>query len=60
MTSTTKKMIQWIGSPRAMSSSTVVVVDGGGNGMEPMEPIGVNESCGKDAIATATINHWCS
>ena len=28
--------------------------------MEPMEPIGVDGVCGKDAIATATINCWCS
>ena len=44
----------------ARSLSTAVIVDGGGNGMEPMEPIGIDEGCGKDAIATAAINRWCS
>ena len=39
---------------------TVVIVDGGGIGMEPMEPIGVDEGCGKDAIVTAAINPQCS
>ena len=29
----------------------VVVANRGGIGMEPMEPIGVNEGCGKDAAA---------
>ena len=28
--------------------------------MEPMEPIGVDEGCGKDAIAAAAINRRCS
>jgi hypothetical protein len=45
----------------ARSLSTAVVVDRDGNGMEPMEPIfGINEGGGKDAIAVAAINHWCS
>ena len=39
---------------------TVAIVDGGGIGMEPMEPIGVDEGCGKDAIVTAAINPRCS
>ena len=44
----------------ARSSSMAVVVDGCGNGMEPMEPISVDEGCGKDAIAAAAINRQCS
>ena len=44
----------------AGSSSTAVVVDGGGNRIEPMKPIGINEGCGKDVIATAAINCHCS
>ena len=28
--------------------------------MKPMEPIGVDEGCGKDAIAAAAINRRCS
>ena len=44
----------------ARSSLTAVIVDGGGNGMEPMEPVGVNEGCGKDAIAAAAINRRSS
>ena len=28
--------------------------------MEPMELIGINEGCGKDAIAAAAINSRCS
>ena len=44
----------------ARSLLAAVVVDVGGNGMELMEPIGVNEGCSKDAIATAAINSWCS
>ena len=43
----------------AGSLSTAVIVDGGGNGMEPMEPIVVNEGSGKDAIAAAAINRRC-
>ncbi len=41
----------------AGSLSTAVVVDGGGNGMEP---IGVDEGCGNDTIAAAAINRRCS
>ena len=37
----------------AGSSSMVVVVDRGSNGIEPMELIGIDEGCGKDAIAAA-------
>ena len=44
----------------AGSLSTAIVVDGGDNVMEPMEPIGINESCGKDAIATKAIKCRCS
>ena len=44
----------------ARSSSTAVVVNGGGNGMEPREPIGVDEGCSKDVITTAAINRRCS
>ena len=44
----------------ARSLSMAVIVNGGGNGMEPMEPIGVNEGCSKDAIATSAIHHRCS
>ena len=38
----------------AGSLSMAVVVDGGSNGMKPMEPIGVNEGCGKDFIAACS------
>ena len=34
----------------AGSSLTAVVVNGGGDGMEPMEPIGVNEGCSKTSL----------
>ena len=44
----------------AGSLSTAVFVDGGGNGMEPMEPIGINQGYGKDVIAAAAINCRCS
>ncbi len=44
----------------AGSLSTAVVVNGGGNGMEPMEPIGVSEGCGNNTIAAAFINCLCS
>ena len=44
----------------ARSLLTVVLVNRGGNGMEPMEPIGVDEGCSKDAIALAAINRRCS
>jgi hypothetical protein len=37
----------------AGSTSTAIIVNGGGNVMEPMEPISVYECCGKDAIAAA-------
>ena len=37
-----------------------VVVDRGGVGMEPMELIGVDEGCSKDAIATVAISRRCS
>ncbi len=47
-------------SADAGSLSTAVVVDGGGNGMEPMELIGVDEGCSKDVIAAIAINHRCS
>jgi hypothetical protein len=36
---------------------TAVVVDGGGNGMEP---IGVDKGCWKDIIAAAAINRYYS
>ncbi len=39
---------------------TAVIVDRGGNGMEPIEPIGVDEGCGKDAITAAAIYRRCS
>ena len=39
------------------SLSTVNV---GGNEMEPMELISINEGCGKDVIAAAVINRHCS
>ena len=35
----------------AKSLSTAVVVDEGSIGMEPMEPIGIDKGCGKDAAA---------
>ena len=44
----------------AGSLLTAVVVDRGGNGMEPMELISIGEGCGKDAIAAAAINCCCS
>ena len=47
-------------SADARSWLTVVVVNGGSNGMEPMEPIGVDEGCGKHTIAAAAINRRCS
>ena len=44
----------------ARSSLMVVVVNRGGSGMEPMEPIGINEGYSKDNIAAAAINCRCS
>ena len=43
----------------ARSLLMVVVVNGGGNGIKWMEPIGIDEGCGKDAIATAAISCRC-
>ena len=42
---------------RELGHQPVVVVDGGGNGMEP---IGVDKGCWKDIIAAAAINRYYS
>ena len=44
----------------AGSLLTVVVVNGGGNGIKPMELISIDEGSGKDVIAAAAINRCCS
>ena len=44
----------------ARSLLVAVVVNGGGIGMKLMEPIGIDEGCGKGAIAAAAINRQCS